>query len=515
MDTSDTTKIKIEDLASSVKKTEDSSTKFSFRLPIVIILTFLLAACVISVSVPLGYIAFDGTDKITGSLTGSLIRLTELNCKSPVFQDYLNQNWYDLMNVPSVAATLTLFNAMKMNPQINGTALFLDLKVEMSALNNDSLTMIAFAIFTFPNSTGLVPADGYRYNVTTIGVISQPCRVFRIQNNETCFIRGVFDYKNQLNLMSRILNPQTGLDLNNVTFVAQTGLAPFMISYFETWLTTGMFPSTMVSAFAAGTFNVWTLRFLTAYQPAGDTQRSGRVCQVIFESEVSLFNLFNRLKPTEASVMFMYDDQGFMAGSSVNNTIGVNETTRYTPTNNRDLTIQSVSKGLFNLYGGSSSFASNNTMDTLNVDGTAWVVATQTILTPYSNQSYRLVLMVPRVDFYGQSEAVRTKSLAVALGVAAAGFVIIGILGFVSSIPLRRLSASIQQLTKFDFSALENGKLERTSFVSEINDIEISFLTMVRAFAGAIKKNREIISRSAGGKGSSNAEASSNNHHKS
>ncbi|KAJ3408137.1 hypothetical protein HDV05_005137 [Chytridiales sp. JEL 0842] len=483
-DTSDTTKIKVEDLAG--KKDSDAQ-KFKIRLPIVVLLTFLLVGCVAAVAIPLGVIAFEGTDRITSTLTESLIKtvmdqtsqsvnhflgtvadLTTLTCKGPALQEFFKSNWYDLMNAPALPATLTIFNTMKLQPLIT-----------------------SLSVATFPNSTGLVPPSGSKYNVSSTNVVIQPCSFVRLPGNGTCYMRGAVEYKSRDSYVGRVIDSQTGVDLNNMTIVAGRFSNAALTDSLDVWYRTGNFPTIMLSAYAAA-FGKWTFRFQTAYQPAGDVIGSGRICTSSFESEVSFFNLFNRLKPTDTSVMFLYDEQGFMTGSSVNGSIGLNATARYSPTDNIDPVIQSVSTALFAKYGGTLNIPFNTTMDTVAVNGNTWVVSTQMILTPYANQPYRLVLMVPRVAFFGQSEEAFRKSLIVALSIAAAGFVAISIIGYISSVPLRRLAASIIQLTKFDFSALENGKLNTSSFVSEINDIEISFLTMVRAFAGAIRKNREI-----------------------
>ncbi|KAJ3161818.1 hypothetical protein HDU86_006589 [Geranomyces michiganensis] len=54
-------------------------------------------------------------------------------------------------------------------------------------------------------------------------------------------------------------------------------------------------------------------------------------------------------------------------------------------------------------------------------------------------------------------------------------------------------------LTKLDFHTLESsGTLDSRSWVWELRQVQVVFATMVKAFAGAIKKNRAFVQKNYG-----------------
>ncbi|KAJ3342156.1 vacuolar transporter chaperone [Entophlyctis luteolus] len=99
---------------------------------------------------------------------------------------------------------------------------------------------------------------------------------------------------------------------------------------------------------------------------------------------------------------------------------------------------------------------------------------------PLSMQPYQMVLIAPREDYFGASDAAQKRALIISGSLAAVAVLLSCIMAYLSSLPLKKMSESMKKFTKFDFSSLENGTLESKSFVTELNTVETSFLTMVK-----------------------------------
>ena len=71
--------------------------------------------------------------------------------------------------------------------------------------------------------------------------------------------------------------------------------------------------------------------------------------------------------------------------------------------NNVDMRIQSIGQFLIAKYGMSGNVYQlpNYTMNFFSIQGSSYIVATQTVSMPMSEQQFLLVLFSPRSDFYG------------------------------------------------------------------------------------------------------------------
>ncbi|KAJ3160486.1 hypothetical protein HDU88_007946 [Geranomyces variabilis] len=112
----------------------------------------------------------------------------------------------------------------------------------------------------------------------------------------------------------------------------------------------------------------------------------------------------------------------------------------------------------------------------------------------YSRGQMILVVALPRQEIYGVSDAAQAKGRSMSLGVSAAVVVGISAIFFLIAMTLQRLARQMVQLTKMDFSTLESsGMLDERSLIFELSAVQTVFATMVRAFAGAIQRNKTII----------------------
>ncbi|KAI8906132.1 hypothetical protein DFJ77DRAFT_478396 [Powellomyces hirtus] len=109
-----------------------------------------------------------------------------------------------------------------------------------------------------------------------------------------------------------------------------------------------------------------------------------------------------------------------------------------------------------------------------------------------------LVAALPRSEVYGVIEKASSRSRAISIGISAAMAVVVAAIFVLVVLPLGTLARQMDQLTKLNFGTLEaSGALDRRSWVWELRQVQTVFATMVKAFAGAIKKNKSMIAGAA------------------
>ncbi|KAJ3144978.1 hypothetical protein HDU86_001318 [Geranomyces michiganensis] len=135
-------------------------------------------------------------------------------------------------------------------------------------------------------------------------------------------------------------------------------------------------------------------------------------------------------------------------------------------------------------------------------------------------QNYRLLVVVslPRgelsstcyyiiiAQIYGRIDAASSRSRATSIGIAVGVTTAIAAIFVLAVLPLFNLAKQMEELTKLNFGTLEtSGALDKRSWVWELRKVQIVFGTMVKAFAGAIKKNKSMHQRPATNSANSNA----------
>ncbi|KAI8916760.1 hypothetical protein DFJ77DRAFT_354148 [Powellomyces hirtus] len=124
-------------------------------------------------------------------------------------------------------------------------------------------------------------------------------------------------------------------------------------------------------------------------------------------------------------------------------------------------------------------------------------------MSSYEEENILLVATLPRSEIYGVIDKARHRSTAVSVGIMAGMSLLVSALFVVAVLPLFKLAREMAQLTKLDFGTLEeSGALEQRSFLWELRKVQATFATMVKAFAGAIKKNKEMQSTRGAGQNS-------------
>ncbi|KAJ3156918.1 hypothetical protein HDU86_003453 [Geranomyces michiganensis] len=130
-----------------------------------------------------------------------------------------------------------------------------------------------------------------------------------------------------------------------------------------------------------------------------------------------------------------------------------------------------------------------------NLQDRSWVLNSAVIqMTKRDSDRFIMVVAIPHSEIYGTIESSRKRSLGLSVGIAVAMAVLVGALFVAITLPLARLASQMAQLTTLNFGTLESsGALERRSIIWELRRVQMTFATMVKAFAGQLKKNRSLM----------------------
>ncbi|KAJ3120866.1 hypothetical protein HK100_012615 [Physocladia obscura] len=263
-------------------------------------------------------------------------------------------------------------------------------------------------------------------------------------------------------------------------------------------------PAYYIQSFSSPLLSTYLLQLRLLYTPGDTNITAQRMGMLNFNCLTVIEELLNSLLPSPKSNIFLLDDNGLMIASTMNGTVessifvAPNLTFRYNSySNNPDPHVNAVGTFLalnFGISATTNAFTipTNFTINFMTIAETSYIVATQLVYMTGTDQVYTLVSFMPRSDFYGTSDSAFRDGLMASLLIAVGGLFLSGVLAYLGSIPLKRLAKSMEKLTKFDFSVLESGTLNSTSLVSELNNVETTFLIMVKAFARQIRKNREL-----------------------
>ncbi|KAI8823187.1 uncharacterized protein EV422DRAFT_523664 [Fimicolochytrium jonesii] len=128
------------------------------------------------------------------------------------------------------------------------------------------------------------------------------------------------------------------------------------------------------------------------------------------------------------------------------------------------------------------------------VMGAEWIILVGGVsFSEFAEERVVLVLATPRLAVFQAVELAQRRSTAIAVGVSCGIAVAMALVFAFIVTPLRQLAKAMSLLTQLDFATLENGHiLDQQSWITEIRNMQNTFTTMVRAFAGGLKKNRQL-----------------------
>ncbi|KAJ3125543.1 hypothetical protein HK098_000162 [Nowakowskiella sp. JEL0407] len=126
--------------------------------------------------------------------------------------------------------------------------------------------------------------------------------------------------------------------------------------------------------------------------------------------------------------------------------------------------------------------------------GESWMVVVSKVQFETPDVFY-LIIAIPRNDLFRMVEksinqGAILSSIFAAVGIFFGIIITIGVL-----FPLRKLKFNIERVTDFDFSVVSSGGLDEDSIFTEVKSVQTTFNLMVKAFAGAIKRSKERMSR--------------------
>ncbi|KAJ3072546.1 hypothetical protein HDU99_002171, partial [Rhizoclosmatium hyalinum] len=127
----------------------------------------------------------------------------------------------------------------------------------------------------------------------------------------------------------------------------------------------------------------------------------------------------------------------------------------------------------------------NNGNDDILVNA-AW------IYDPKTNLRWFLVLAIPSNDFDAVIRETMRNSIITIVVICVSALALGLILSWLITAPLRKLTKSMEEATKFDFSALKEGFLKDRSYLTEIGVMQTVFNAMIVKFADAIKANASL-----------------------
>ncbi|KAI8905725.1 hypothetical protein DFJ77DRAFT_208480 [Powellomyces hirtus] len=228
-------------------------------------------------------------------------------------------------------------------------------------------------------------------------------------------------------------------------------------------------------------------------------------CQAGGSVTTSLNPFLQANVPSENGVVFLFDTSpqndttpklapGPMIASSVpgSDISSGYPAKRYAVTSSPSPIVAQVGKFLVSQYS-DLRMSGLQTFKTKFDDGKYYYVATMRVTPDTNGAVWQLVVAFPRDDFFKAIDSSINKSIVVIASLSVAGLLLVLCMSFAFTIPLRKLSLRMGEVTQMKFSSLQNGGLEARSLIKEISNLEDTFHIMVQAFASGIKKNQSIV----------------------
>ncbi|KAJ3333459.1 Adenylate cyclase type 10, partial [Blyttiomyces sp. JEL0837] len=450
----------IQELAKTIKAGKDK--KHGIKVPVIVVLIALLLVSVGAITIPLGAIIANNAANVVDDMTQHVIDGVMRESVHSV-EDFL-ESFAGLIH--AAGENTALDDVFKYH--------YKDYSIPMP---NVTSVMVKTA-WQNKYINGLVPPGTPGYNVTSVGIIKEPCSALGLPYGGICALRTWTDYNNGKALSAAIIDPDTTQDLQFLGRIVENSTDAITNRVYQRFVDLHMGPYFRTD-YINGGYAGWFLLHQYVYLPNATRKETARMCRGYLMMESSLESFFATVKPTDDSILFMIDDENKMIVSTVNGTVSPNSTYRYYPYEAPDAIIKGASQSLLNQYGDLSKLP-NTTSQVLNLAGEAWIVNTATTHTPHSGQAYQIFLCIRRSYYYGASEAAFKRALIIAVVLTVVGLLLVITLGYFAVRPLQSLVVSMQTLTQFDFSVIENGDLNNRSIVKEIFLVESTFLTMVK-----------------------------------
>ncbi|KAI8814397.1 hypothetical protein BJ742DRAFT_734192 [Cladochytrium replicatum] len=211
--------------------------------------------------------------------------------------------------------------------------------------------------------------------------------------------------------------------------------------------------------------------------------RSAYVCMTGFFQDRSVLT---SVSPVGISRIFLLANEFQLAAANVPvelRTSNPNSTALVNATASNDTVIAELSTNLVALYGGGVS-----KFIPISINSTNSFSILSSNIVPFklqsdNNEEWATIALKVQLTFGEQFGLVVAMPKRALLGIA---------LTIYAVQPLKRIIQDMGKATNFDFSMLSSGKFDESGVFSEVRQLQKTFNTMMKAFAGSIKQNREI-----------------------
>ncbi|KAI8587925.1 hypothetical protein BDZ88DRAFT_215067 [Geranomyces variabilis] len=154
---------------------------------------------------------------------------------------------------------------------------------------------------------------------------------------------------------------------------------------------------------------------------------------------------------------------------------------------------QAAASALFDAYGGFDTLP-NTTSDTFRHAGGVLFVESRALADGYGLH-WTIMIAIPESDLAGTLFSSRKRVIGACVGVATGMLLFAGFVTFLITRPLRLLTRLMMEAAELDFRALHSGEIanQKPSRIWELSALEQTFERMLKRFADAVEKNRQLM----------------------
>ncbi|KAI8906233.1 hypothetical protein DFJ77DRAFT_478086 [Powellomyces hirtus] len=327
----------------------------------------------------------------------------------------------------------------------------------------------------------------------TIGVGVSPAGYAYM--NQSGYLYNPYTYK--------VLDPNRTSSLLSVSYPIQGEMPVGVLMMLD------KLPAVNVTTFAIASFaNGWKVGYTSRVHFPYGSKIPDYSCAAGLRIDDQWNDLLRNLKPVPNSVVAIYgQDFSIMASSNMvvaGGTEADGAVYAQAVPDSFTIAVQEILRSRYNANGQSAMKAAGTGLSIqVIIEGQKWIINLALIkMGALEDGQFLLVAALPHKEIYGVIDSATKRSLAMAIGIAVGMAVLIAGVFVMMTLPLLRLAGQMGQLTKLDFGTLEqSGALDRRSLIWELRKVQTTFATMVRAFAGAIKKNKQMAQSAASQQG--------------
>ncbi|KAI8807225.1 hypothetical protein BJ742DRAFT_338355 [Cladochytrium replicatum] len=251
---------------------------------------------------------------------------------------------------------------------------------------------------------------------------------------------------------------------------------------------------------------LWQFTHLGYYYPNDHDRTLGVIpsfgCAISIEVQTSFSKFIEALSSTFANGtrIFLFEKDSGLLVTADNAAAIADGNSRFVANSTTDLTISSLVSAMQQSAQQSSQFETQSsslertTMTLYGIDSqgsSALYLVRAHLLTEFGT-NWIAVVAIPYKGIFGVVDQLHFRAIVIATVLSAAGLTVTVLLACFTVRPLIYLSRATRKLTKLDFSVLEKKTMDGRSRITEINVLQETFITMVRAFAVFLKMNRAI-----------------------